>query len=234
MKIAIMQPYFFPYIGYFQLIAAVDLFVVYDNVQFSKKGWINRNRILVNGADSFVSLPLKKDSDFLNVVDRSLSDNWINERKKIVNRIVESYRKAPYFYDAFPLIEKAIMYEDVNLFRFILNSLELVNGYLEITTPIVISSTMSIDHSLKAKEKVVALCKEREAVTYINPIGGLELYNKEEFKREGIKLEFLMSNNILYQQFNNEFVPFLSIIDVLMFNSKEQIRKHIQTSFSIQ
>lgn len=234
MKIAIMQPYFFPYIGYFQLIAAVDLFVVYDNIQFSKKGWINRNRILVNGTDSFVSLPLRKQSDFLNVVDRSLSDNWINERKKIVNRIIESYRKAPYFSDAFPLIEKVIMYEDVNLFRFILSSLKLVNGYLEITTPIVISSTLPIDHSLKAQEKVVTLCKECKAATYINPIGGLELYDKEEFKREGIKLEFLKAHNIQYPQFNNEFVPFLSIIDVLMFNSKEQIRQYIQTSFSIQ
>ncbi len=83
MKLAIMQPYFFPYIGYFQLINTVDEFVVYDNIEFTKKGWINRNRILVNGKDEYITLPIKKDSDFLHVKDRFLAETWSKDSAKM-------------------------------------------------------------------------------------------------------------------------------------------------------
>lgn len=162
MKLAIMQPYLFPYIGYFQLISAVDEFIVYDNIQFTKKGWINRNRILVNGLDAYITLPLKKDSDYLDIKDRYLSDEWPVERKKLLNRITESYRKAPQYTIVFPIIEKIILSEEKNLFQFILNSLNIINEYLEIKTPLVISSSISIDHHLKAEKKVMALCKARD------------------------------------------------------------------------
>jgi hypothetical protein len=109
MKIGIMQPYFFPYIGYFQLINYVDEFVIYDNIKYTKKGWINRNRILVNGKDVYISLPLKKDKDSLNVDERFLSDIWIMERKKMLNRIKESYKKAPNFHQVFPIIEECVI-----------------------------------------------------------------------------------------------------------------------------
>lgn len=227
-----MQPYFFPYIGYFQLMQAADEFVVYDNIQFSKKGWINRNRILVNGSDAYITLPLKKDSDFLDVKDRYLSNDWPQERKKMLNRIAESYRKAPQFAEVFPLIESALLHEDPNLFGFILNSLRLTCNYLEIKTPLITSSTIPIDHSLKSDQKVIALCKARQADVYINPIGGVELYDKNDFKDEGIELKFLKADNITYPQFKNEFVPFLSIIDVMMFNPKPEVIRHVQSSFS--
>ena len=233
MKVAIMQPYLFPYIGYFQLINSVDAFVIYDNIQFSKKGWINRNRILVNGTDAYITLPLKKDSDYLNVVDRQLSDDWPQERKKMLNRITESYRKAPYFAEVFPVIEKAILHEDRNLFGFILHSLQLTCEHLEISTPLVISSSVEIDHSLKAEKKVIALCQALKADTYINPIGGVELYDKAGFKAEGIDLQFLKANAIPYPQLKNEFVPFLSIIDVLMFNSRESLKRIIREEFTL-
>src|SRR5688572_4948402 len=106
MKLGIMQPYLFPYIGYFQLMNAVDEFVIYDNIEFTKRGWINRNRILVNGKPVFITLPLRNDSDYLHVKDRFLADNWVLHRKKNLNRIVESYNKAPLFASAFPIIEK--------------------------------------------------------------------------------------------------------------------------------
>lgn len=234
MKAAIMQPYFFPYIGYFQLMSAVDVFIIYDNIQFSKKGWINRNRILVNGSDAYITIPLKKDSDFLDVKHRYLSDDWNVERKKILNRLTESYRKAPQFSVVFPIIEKTILFEEKNLFRFIYNSIEIVKDFLEIKTPLVISSGLNIDHQLKAEKKVIELCKIVQADTYINPIGGVELYNKEEFKNEGIELQFLKANNIIYPQFKNEFVPFLSIIDVMMFNEKEIVKKYLETEYSLQ
>lgn len=227
MKLAIMQPYFFPYIGYFQLINAVDEFVIYDNIEFTKKGWINRNRILVNGTDAIISLPLKKDSDFLNVNERFLADTWEIDRKKILNRISESYRKAPYFKEIYPILEKCIMYEDRNIFKFILHSVKSMMQFLTIDTKLIISSTISIDHQLRSDEKIIAICKEKSAEIYINPIGGFELYDKEIFKKNNLELQFIRSNSIKYKQFNNEFIPWLSIIDVMMFNSLNEIKSYL-------
>lgn len=223
MKIGIMQPYFFPYIGYFQLMNAVDEFVVYDKIQFTKKGWINRNRILVNNKDAFFTLPLRKDSDYLNVVDRYLADIWPKERKKMLNRIIESYRKAPYFNEAFPLLEECYMHDDTNLFRFIFHSLQKIRLFLNIETELTISSSIQINHELKAEEKVISICNAKKASTYINPEGGINLYKAEDFQSHGLKLLFLKANPITYEQFNGTFIPWLSIIDVIMFNSKKQI-----------
>jgi hypothetical protein len=214
-----------PYIGYFQLINAVNEFVIYDNIEFSKKGWINRNRILVNGKDIYITIPLRKDSDYLEIGKRALAEGWLTDREKLLNRIVESYRKSPYFNVAFHLIQKIILFEDNNLFNFIYNSIFLIKEYLGIPTPIIISSSIPIDHKLKSGNKVIEICKARNADIYINPIGGLELYSKEAFKKEGIELLFLKSGEIKYKQFGSEFVPWLSIIDVMMFNSKEDIIK---------
>ena len=228
MRIAIMQPYFFPYIGYFQLINAVDEFVIYDNIEFTKKGWINRNRILVNGTDALVSLPIKKDSDYIHENERFLADTWEVERKNLLNRITESYRKAPHFIETYAVLEKCIMNEDRNLFKFILHSVQTVMQYLKIDTKLVVSSSVPIDHQLKGHEKVMAICKERGADIYINPIGGLELYDKEIFKKNNLELQFHKSNSITYKQFNNEFVPWLSILDVMMFNNIEEIQSKLE------
>jgi len=224
MKVGIMQPYFFPYIGYFQLMNAVDEFVVYDNIQFTKKGWINRNRILVNGKPSYITLPLKKDSDYLDVRERYLSENWNKEKKRMLNRITESYRKAPYFKEAYSVIESCIVYDELNLFKFILNSLEKIKEYLGIHTSIIKSSIIPIDHSLKAEKKVIRICKERNVNKYFNPIGGINLYEKRVFKDKAIDLYFLEAKNIKYKQLNNDFSAFLSIIDVMMFNSMKDIK----------
>jgi hypothetical protein len=227
MKLAIMQPYFMPYIGYFQLINSVDEFVIYDNIQYTKKGWINRNRVLVNGKDQLITLPIKKDSDYLNVVERELSESWGKDKGKMLNVIKSSYNKAPYFQETFELISKCLNNTEVNLFKFIYDSIVLINDHLEIKTSIIISSTIDADHTLKSQEKVLSLCKEQNADIYINSIGGVELYDKEIFKQNNIELNFIKSNPVQYTQFNNEFVPWLSIIDVMMFNSKEQIKEYL-------
>ena len=222
-----MQPYFMPYIGYFQLINSVDRFVIYDNIQYTKKGWINRNRILSNGKDQLITLPIKKDSDYLDVVKRELSESWEKDKSKMLNVIKSSYGKAPYFQETFELISKCLNNSEVNLFKFIYDSIILINNHLEIKTPIIISSTIDADHTLKSQDKVLSLCKEQNADIYINSIGGVELYNKETFKQNNIELNFIKSNPVQYTQFNNEFVPWLSIIDVMMFNSKEQIKEYL-------
>ena len=227
MKLAIMQPYFMPYIGYFQLINSVDKFIIYDNIQYTKKGWINRNRTLINEKDQLITLPIKKDSDYLNVVERELSESWGKDKSKMLNVIKASYSKAPYFEESYNLISKCLNNPEINLFRFIYDSIILINEYLEIKTQMVISSTIDVDHTLKSQDKVLSLCKSQNADVYINSIGGIELYDKETFKQNEIKLNFIKSNPIQYKQFNNEFVSWLSIIDVLMFNSKEQIKEYL-------
>lgn len=225
MKLGIMQPYFFPYIGYWQLINTVDKFVIYDNIQYEKRGWIQRNRILNNGKDQLITIPIKKDSDYLDIKERIISEKYINESIKILNKLNAAYSKAPYYSSVISLLERCIQYDESNLFKFLYNSILEIVKYLEINTEIIISSSINIDHSLKNKYKVMAICKELNANIYINPIGGMELYDKTEFRNEGINLCFIKSNLNEYKQFNNEFIPALSIIDVLMFNSKEQVKE---------
>jgi hypothetical protein len=228
MKVAIMQPYFLPYIGYFQLMNAAEQFVVYDNIKFTKKGWFHHNRILINGKDAIFSVPVKKDSDYLDVVQRELADNIDVESKIIIRKIEAAYRKAPYCKDVMPLVTECFRRRGVNLFDFIYASLELLRQYLEINTKMIISSTIDIDHTLKSQDKVLAICEYLHADMYINPIGGRELYRAEAFREKGIELRFLATKPIEYKQFDNEFVPSLSIVDVLMFNSKDRIQEYLR------
>ena len=224
-RLAIMQPYFFPYIGYFQLISAVDLFIVYDNIKYTKKGWINRNRLLQNGKDVMFSLPLKSDSDYLDIRDRELSENF--NREKLLNQLKGAYQRAPYFAQTFPLVEQIVRYDDLNLFRFLHHSIVKLCEHFGIKTEIRISSDIAIDHDLKSQDKVLALCEAVNANTYINTIGGVELYSKETFHEEGLDLKFIQSKPFEYQQFGDVFVPWLSIIDVMMFNSVQVIKRQL-------
>jgi hypothetical protein len=230
MKLGIMQPYFLPYIGYWQLIKAVDVFVIYDNIQYTKKGWINRNRFLHHEHDALFSISLKNDSDFLNVNERFLSTEY--RRSKLIAMFQSAYSKAPMKKEILPFISEIINCQEENLFNYIYNSIIRICEYLELNTKMVISSTVDIDHSLKAENKVLAICKELCAETYINPIGGTELYSKEMFKVHGVELQFIKSKPIEYKQFNNEFVPWLSILDMLMFNDKETV-KHFLNEFEL-
>jgi len=222
-SLAVMQPYFFPYIGYFQLMNAADLFVVYDNVKYTKKGWINRNRILQNGKNVVFSIPLRKGSDFWEIKDREISADF--KKAKLLNQIRETYRRAPYFERTLSLVERIVLKEETNLFTFILNSIREICECLAIRTEIVVSSSLDIDHSLPGKTKVVALCKHVGADVYLNAIGGQELYSKDDFSTHGITLKFLKSKPFEYKQLDNEFVPWLSIIDVMMFNSPDAIKE---------
>lgn len=230
-RAAIMQPYFFPYIGYFQLIAAVDLFVVYDNIKYTKKGWINRNRMLQNGKDMMFSLPLKGGSDSLDIRERELAADF--NRDKLLNQIMDTYRRAPHFAGTLPLVEQIVRHEDHNLFGFIHHSISRTCEHLGITTEIRVSSTIDINHGLKSQDKVLALCSAIGADTYINPVGGTKLYSRNTFAERGIALKFLQSGLIEYSQFGEEFVPWLSIIDVLMFNSLDTIKTCILGNYQL-
>ena len=232
MRLAIMQPYFLPYIGYWQLIAAVDTFVVYDNIKYTKKGWINRNRFLRNGAETSFSLPLRKDSDFLNVNKRFLADSF--DRDELLNRFREAYRKAPEFSSVMPLLEGIVLNPVTNLFEYIFASIHSVCEFLEIPTPLVVSSTINCDHSLKSADRVQAICEVLGADTYVNPVGGMELYSKEDFAAKGIDLKFLKALPFEYQQAGNLFSPWLSILDVMMYNSNDLTCSQIFKGYSLE
>ncbi len=224
MKIGIMQAYFLPYIGYWQLMNTVDAYVLYDNIKFTKKGWIHRNRLLINNKDEMVSLPLKKDSDYLDINQRQLSDNRDEQINKYLRKIAQSYRKAPQFEEVYPLIQKIFSYSEINLFNFVFNSILLIKDYLNIETPIIKSSDLILNHKdFKGEVKVLEIVKELKGTIYLNAFGGKELYSKDSFSNEQIKLEFLQSTNTSYKQFKNDFTPWLSIIDVMMFLDKNHV-----------
>lgn len=225
MKVAIMQPYFLPYVGYFQLINAVDVFVVYDNIEYTKKGWINRNRILAGDTDEFITIPLQKASDYLTINQRFLADTYEIDKQKILRKLQSTYRKAPYFQETITLTESILNSSHRNLFSFLLFSIQLLTKHLAVQTKIVQSSELDIDHTLKSEQKVIAICKHLNASVYINPIGGVSLYHKDIFSQHQLSLKFLQANPIQYAQYQNEFIPWLSILDVLMFNGKEQTKE---------
>ncbi len=226
-----MQPYFFPYVGYFQLVAAVDVFVVYDNIQYTKQGWINRNRILRCGEAAMLSLPLKKASDYADVRERELAASF--RRDKMLNQIRGSYRHAPYFDATFPLIEAVVRYDENNLFRFLHHSIARVCEYLGLTTVIRVSSEIAIDHGLRSQDKVIALCRALGAAMYVNTLGGMDLYSREVFRAQGIHLKFIRTLPFEYPQFGGEFVPSLSIIDVLMFNPLATVRARVASGYEL-
>lgn len=225
MRLGIMQPYFLPYMGYFQLIAAVDQFVVYDNIKYTKKGWINRNRFLQNGKDAMFSLSLKKDSDSLDVCERELAADF--DREKLLNQLRAAYRRAPHFEQTFPLIEQVVRYPESDLFLFLHNSILQVCAHLGINTKIIVSSGVVIDHHLQAQDKVLALCEALDATSYVNAIGGVELYSKQVFSDKGIELDFIKSLPFEYAQYGDPFVPWLSIIDVMVFNPLHVVQQQI-------
>lgn len=227
--VAIMQPYFFPYIGYFQLINAVDSFLIYDDVQYIKGGWINRNRILLNGNPHYITLPVEKGHWRDKISERNFSSPKFEQAKaKIVRQLSSAYGKAPYFSGVMHLVEQVFACEERNVARFLINHLRKVCDYLRIETPFLISSeTQKQNAELSGQNRGIAMCKALEAHRYINAIGGMDLYDPSSFEQERIKLNFIKTLDFSYYQFGDTFVPNLSIIDVMMFNDVEQIREYL-------
>jgi hypothetical protein len=223
LKVAIMQPYIFPYIGYFQLINAVDLFVVYDDVTFIKSGWINRNNILINGKSHIISIPLA-DASSNKLINEIRLYNRGKGKSKFLKTIELAYKKAPSFALTFPVLEEIILNNENNLAQYLMFSLQKISEYLMIDTTFKISSKIEKNKDLKGQDKIIEICKKLDAGNYINAIGGLNLYEKLRFIENNISLNFLKPNQISYTQFGNDFIPSLSIIDVMMFNSLEVIQ----------
>lgn len=223
MKVAVMQPYFFPYLGYFQMFGAVDKFVLLDDVNFIMRGYINRNSILVNGAAHKFSIPLEKASQNKLINESKL--NFPEKEKQSFLKMIEcAYKKAPYYGGFYPVLADIINYPQNDLTLFLKYAFEKVKQYLALDTEILISSEIEKDNSLRAQDRIIAINKALGATTYINAIGGQELYNAADFKKENIELKFIQMDKIEYKQFKNNFVANLSMIDVLMFNSPQETK----------
>jgi hypothetical protein len=225
MKLGIMQPYLFPYIGYWQLIKAVDSYVIYDDVTYIKGGWINRNNYLINGKKQLFTIKLKNAGSYRLINEIEIIDDFNNFIKMLQN----NYAKAPCFKDVMELIQGITVFDKTNLSLFITNSFRIILKYLNVKTNLILSSSLAKDVSLKGKDKVLSICKLLVASDYYNAIGGYELYDKDAFSKQGINLYFLKTNIMSYKQFKNDFIPGLSILDVMMFNSVDTINQMLDS-----
>jgi hypothetical protein len=232
MKLAIKQPYLFPYIGYFQVINLVDKYIIFDDVNYINKGWINRNRILVNNSDHLFTIPLSDSSQ-----NKFIKDSYlVSEHKwklKFLKTIETSYRQAPQFEVAYTLIEGIIKNNETNLSSFIFYSIKQICDYLGILTTIIPSSVPYNTLIFKNQDKILEICRQEKADEYLDSIGATELYKQDAFRKQGIRLEFLKVKPIEYVQFGKGFIPNLSIIDVIMFNEKSKISQFLN-EFELQ
>lgn len=218
------QPYLFPYIGYWQLIKHVDIYVIADNMQYIKKGFINKNYILSNNKSHRFTL----ETEGVNLGKLINQINVGNNAKKILKTIYHSYSKAPYFHDVYPILENILLNNEKNLAKYVSYSIESIANYLKINTKFIIESDLNIDSYLSAQQGIINICKIFDANQYINAIGGQKLYNKNDFLDNSIELSFLKTEEIIYKQFNHEFISNLSIIDIMMFNSTDEIKNMLE------
>ncbi len=231
-KLGVMQPYFVPYIGYWQLMNLVDKYVIYDDVNYINRGWINRNRILLNGEPHYLNIPMIGASQ-----NKLINEIYVNNDDKLLKKnlkmIESAYSKAPYFKETYHIIEKILRCDKSNLAEYISYSIRVICGYLDIKTELIISSQINKDNNLKGQDKIIEICKILNVKEYYNAIGGKELYDRESFRKNGIELKFLKTNEIRYKQFNNEFQSNLSILDIMMFNDKDSI-KDLLTQYELE
>ena len=224
MKLAIMQPYFFPYIGYFQLINAVDKLVFYDDVNFIKGGWINRNRILINEKPKFITVPLVGASQNRKTKDTKIEKSqFVTWKFKTYKTLEQHYGKRPYYKEVLPVIKEVLENDEVYIGELAKNSIIQTLNYLEIGKNIVWSSEIYGNSELKREERILNICTQENTEYYYNLIGGISIYDKSEFKKKEVFLQFLNPNPRVYDQGKLNFLPSLSIIDVLMNNSKKEV-----------
>ena len=228
--IAVMQPYFLPYLGYFQLMAEVDRFIVFDDVQFIARGWIHRNRILLAGRDHLFTLPVKAAGQHALIYQIELVDE-LRPRQKILKTIQQSYAHAPYFAQTYPLLESLFLFPTQSLCDFIVHSLRSLAQLFGIRAEICLASEryrqqplVGAAGELHGAPRIVEICRRERAQRYVNLPGGRGLYEPQQFSEIGVQLQFIQAQAIRYSQQQHDFIPWLSMIDVMMFQSTEQIQ----------
>jgi len=220
MKLAVMQPYFFPYLGYYQLVSAVDMFAFYDDVNYIKNGWINRNRVLMNGEPRYITVPLHGASPNRKILEIDI-DSHGKWKTVMMKTIMHAYSKAPFKQEILPVISEVIDCPPTSIAEMAMNSVTRICDYLGIHGNFIETSRKFANAHLSGQERIIDICKTANATTYINPMGGISLYSSTDFTAEQIELLFIQPGDIRYTQRCKEFVPWLSIIDVLMNTGKD-------------
>lgn len=221
MIIAGNQPYFIPYLGFWQLVNAADLFLIGDDYNFIKRGWIQRNRILVNGQPHFLGLEVKHITSFRKINETEFVDLDVGQK---LNTVYRAYRRAPQFDAGYDLMEKILGNPERNVADFLFQSIKDVCQFLGIGVKFIRSSEIPGNDSFKREYRIFDFCRRLGGDTYLNAVGGQDLYHFDDFEKHGVTLKFIHPNIRPYRQFDNEFVPGLSILDVIMFNSLDAIK----------
>ncbi len=250
MKLAVMQPYFFPYIGYFQAINAVDKYIVYDDLNYIYQGWVDRNRLVDKSGTVFYIRPQLINasvSSLISEIELHPKQFW---RKKLLKTLSFTYAGADSFKETFNLIQEILLFETNSLSNFNFHAIKKIADYLEIKTQLVQEKTKykNLEEELRTKRpssnseeheqletklvRALEICTTEKATVFINAFGGQLLYKKEDFKKNGIDLFFIETKPYNYKQFTNTFYPHLSIIDVLMHNGKEKTQ-HLLNNYTL-
>lgn len=221
MIVSIMQPYLFPWIGYFQLLAQADVFVLYDDASYIKQGHINRNTLLSAGQAQRFTLPVPGASSNKRIGELAFDA----QADKLIKTLRQNYQHAPAYQDVMPLIEAVLLHDDRDITACCQRAIEQILGYLGMSRRLVRSSALNYDRTENAENKVIAMCNALGGDIYVNSTGGRHLYSVPAFAAQGIRLRFLQANNVVYDQGTAEFVPNLSIIDVLMHCTPDAVRQ---------
>ncbi|MDR0207812.1 MAG: WbqC family protein [Pseudomonas putida] len=237
MKLGVMQPYFFPYIGYFQLMNYVDEWVIFDEVQFIDKGWMNRNRVLhpdLSKQWQFITVPLAKRGQFDRVMDINIvrDPSW---RDAIMGKLT-AYRKAPFYRETAAFVHDCLADAPESLNALLESTLRKTASYLNISTPISVQSRQAwaLPEVTHAGQWAVEISKVKGANSYVNPIGGSGIFRQAEFDAAGVELKFLKPTLRSYVQYRGgDFVEGLSIIDVLMWNDKAALEQMLKQDFTL-
>lgn len=229
-SVAVMQPYFFPYLGYFQLLAHVDVFVVHDDAQYVKQSWINRNRILDHGAAAYLTLPVNSRSHRQQICEKRLHEPRRHQRQ-LLAKIRDAYHAAPQLDRVCAFLEPLFPGADETIAAFNVRALRALQELLELPTRFVLASEEAYPRCRTAQERVIGICLDEGGSRYVNPIRAraLGLYDEAAFRAAGLELSYLdLKPDVRYEQHGGPFVPDLSIIDVLMFNSFTRTRELLE------
>ncbi len=234
MRIAIMQPYFFPYLGYFQLISAVDLFLALYGGSFIKKGWIHRNRLCFNGKTQWFTVPLQDASQFRAINEtRVCSQEFPRWKHKFLASLAAFYKKQPFFADGMNLVEEALSQPGESIAELAVASLRVCCRLLDIATPLRIASETGGDPGLRREARLIELCRRHNADVYLNPPGGEALYTRDMFAPQGIRLEFLHPVLACYPVKGRDWIAGLSVLDAVMCCGPQHVRKNLLCGYDI-
>jgi len=237
MKLGIMQPYLFPYIGYFQLINHVERWIAFDDVQYISKGWVNRNRIIHPDNEKqwqYITVPAKKHSRSTKINEIEITDN-VDWKSEIIGKLSIYKKKAPNYSITKEFVEECLSFDADNLSDFIINAIRQTCAYVDINTKIDVQSEMGlvIQDVAHPGQWALKISEQCGASEYVNPYNGASIFAKQEFDARGIKLRFLKSRLSPYIQRQGFFTPGLSIIDVLMWNDHLAIKEMLNDDYDV-